>query len=235
MAKSKLSAQWDREIIQGEMLLAVMRAYSRAISGDVAEFGTMTANSAQALALGISEAERIHYERKGRQSPDQKRLHLFDSFEGLPDATAEPDRKHPSYVEGDWRAGQHKVFGPEKLRAKCSQFVDESRIKIYEGWFKDTVPKLDAAIKFALVHVDCDFYGSTMDVLVPLFSKAHVSSGALIYFDDYHCAASSPELGERRAWDEIQDRFKVKAIQSHCYGPTGQAFVVDSYDTRDHG
>ncbi len=235
MAKSVVSRQWDRHAVMEEMLLGVLRAYSRDIPGDVAEFGTMLAVSARGLATGITEAERIYREQKNHESPDQKRLHLFDSFEGLPAATAEPDLKHPRVVSGDWSEGTCQPFSPDKLKEKCSEYIDADRIDIHEGWFADTVPAIDKALKFAVVHVDCDLYSSSMDVLVPLLSGAHISEGALIYFDDFHCAASSRQLGERKAWMDVTRRFNVESFPSHPYGSTGQAFIIDSYDTQDRG
>jgi len=83
--------------------------------------------------------------------------------------------------------------------------------------------------RFALIHVDCDLYQSTLDVLVHVFSRGMVSEGAALFFDDWNCNRASRVLGEQRAWAEVVERFRIEYSDSGEYGITGRKFLVHAY------
>jgi hypothetical protein len=191
------------------------------VEGEIAEFGTMSGLSASVLARALA-AER------SRRDGDRV-LHLFDSFEGLPPATAEPDRNAPLVQAGIWAAGTCRGVSPEDLRAMCARFLPESHIRIHHGWFSATLPAVPGGTRFALIHVDCDLYQSTLDVLGQVFSRGMVSEGAALFFDDWNCNRASRVLGERRAWAEAVERFGIEYSDSGEYGITGHKFLVHAY------
>lgn len=128
------------------------------LAGDWAEFG---------VNVGISTRRLLSL------LPKRKTLHLFDSFEGLPE---------------DWKfhAGRTYLKGhyalPEDERPK---FMNR-QIEWHVGWFKDTVPSFveEHSDTLAFIHIDCDLYSSTKDVLMnidPLIRK-----GTIILFDEYY-------------------------------------------------
>jgi len=84
-------------------------------------------------------------------------FYLFDAFKGLPEPWCNKAKGH--------RASQGVPV-----------FTDP-RVHIVEGWFADTLP-FDPLLAF--VHVDCDLYSSTKDVLAGI----NVCKGSLILFDE---------------------------------------------------
>ena len=58
----------------------------------------------------------------------------------------------------------------------------DDRVRFLKGWFKDTLPAAPIE-KLAILRVDADMYGSTMEVLESLYSK--LSAGGYVIVDDY--------------------------------------------------
>src|SRR5665213_2075445 len=78
------------------------------LPGDFAQFGVYRGKTARLIAANME--------------PPRK-LHLFDSFEGLPE---------------DWT--NRKKEGAFKLTPDEIPIFDADNIVIHKGWFKDTVP-----------------------------------------------------------------------------------------------
>jgi predicted O-methyltransferase YrrM len=146
-----------------------------------------------------------------RQS--DKKLFLFDSFEGLP----EPDRRVDAsqrFQKGGWSAGRAEV---EALLARHNVL---QRCVIHEGWFADTLPKLDAGQRFCFAYIDADLYASTVDCLKHLWQRLGPQSVAV--FDDYH----HPSGGVRKAVDDwLVDTGEILHV-----GPASQSFVIRGMD-----
>ncbi|MGY8962977.1 MAG: TylF/MycF/NovP-related O-methyltransferase [Rhodospirillales bacterium] len=226
---TEFEADWHIQEVLNEVAKGVIKSYLRGIKGDVAEFGTMTGRSATTLAGSISGSENVYARKLPSLGITPRNLHLFDSFEGLPETTEEADLKSPMVASGAWAPGRCFGINPEQLRDSCAQYLSTDRIHIYEGWFKDTIPVLSDSTKLAFVHIDCDLYSSTRDVLDGLLNRALISEGALLYFDDWDCNASSLGLGERHAWSEAAETYGIKYSNSNSYGATGHAIIVHNY------
>ena len=81
--------------------------------------------------------------------------------------------------------------------------------------------------KAALVHMDCDLYQSTVEVLDFLERSDALQDGCVVMFDDWNCNKASPWFGERRAFREFlerQDRYT--SSQFFTYGFNGAAFIL---------
>lgn len=95
----------------------------------------------------------------------------FDTFEGLPDAM---------WVDGEpHNAGE---FDDTSLRYVQAEVADCHNVVLVQGMFPDSAADLTST-KFALVHIDFDFYESTkaaIDWFLP-----RMSPGGVIVFDDY--------------------------------------------------
>ena len=204
-----------------ELINSLWYIYGADVEGDVVEFGTMSGFTASRIAKTMSWLEKM--------LPVTRRLILADSFEGLPVSTAKADTDSPHVAKGVWSAGACKVLGRAELVALCSREFDSKRIDVLEGWYSDTVTKLSADRKLALLHVDCDLYQSTMDALVPCFERGMVSEGAMIHFDDWNCNRASPAYGERRAWAELIDRYGIEASYCCDYSWHGHKLIVHAY------
>ena len=86
----------ERNLPVGEQLLnGVSYIYGSRVHGDIAEFGTQTASSAAVLATSLNL-----YNLKAGMT--QKRIHFFDSFEGLPSSESIHDNDSPHAQSGLW-------------------------------------------------------------------------------------------------------------------------------------
>ncbi len=215
-----VGAAHDAEVAR-RLHLAVQYVHAAAVPGDVAEFGTMTGRTAQRLARSIAAFTP-------RQTMP-RRLHLFDSFEGLPEIEAEADRTAPHVQDGRWKSGACAGISPHALRRRCRRFLPDERIAVHAGWFRDTLAQLPDETRFALLHIDCDLYASTWDVLETSLSRGFIEAGAIVLFDDYNCNRASPEHGERRAWREACEAFEIEFSDEGSYGWSGHAFLIHAY------
>lgn len=121
------------------------------------------------LEFGVWTGLSIGRIRK-RLGPEYK-VYGFDSFEGLPE---------------DWVDGTGKRVGKGwKGRFTTEgQVPDIDGIKWMKGWFSDTIPEyLKEAEDIALLHVDCDLYSSTVDVLWGL--NDYIKKDTVIVFDEW--------------------------------------------------
>ena len=138
-----------------------------------------------------------------------KKLFLFDSFQGLP----EPDRKVDAslrFQKGGWKASRAEV---EALLAKYNVL---QRCVLYEGWFADTLPQLNDGQQFCFAYVDADLHSSTVDCLRHIWQR--LGQNAVAVFDDYH----HPSGGVRKALDEwVGETGELIHV-----GPASQCFVI---------
>lgn len=184
--------------------------------GDIAEFGTASGVTSGFLASAMDRGEKEPYLLSTRPS----KLHLFDSFQGLPEIS------NPLDVQAGWKKGWFAGLSELELFQRINRFLPKEQIKIYSGWFKDTMKTISIDTKFAIIHIDCDLYESTMDVLDYLFENEHLLDGCVIFFDDWNCGNASPHLGERRAWSEITKKYNVNYSDCGEYSCAGHKFIV---------
>ncbi|MBF0269680.1 MAG: class I SAM-dependent methyltransferase [Alphaproteobacteria bacterium] len=220
---------YENEIGQ-KLFNGVLAVYAGAVRGHIAEFGTMSGKTAEVLAFGVAHGEKLFHSHNVLSQTIGKELHLFDSFEGLPKIDNAADVDSPHVRDGVWGSGSCKGVSPEALREITERHLSPGgRIKIFEGWYSETVPALDKNTLYALIHVDCDLYSSAMDVLDNLFSRHMIARGAYVFFDDYNCNCADPKFGERRAWAECVDKFHIKFSDEGSYGLLSHKFIVHDY------
>lgn len=151
-----------------------------------------------------------------RQS--EKKLYLFDSFQGLP----EPDRRVDAsarFQQGGWSASRQEV------EERLAQFNVLQRCVIHEGWFADTLPRLDNEQRFCFAYFDADLYSSTVDCLHHVWKR--LGKHAVAVFDDYH----HPSGGVRKAVDDwLVDTGEVLHV-----GPASQSYVIRGLDPDKDG
>jgi hypothetical protein len=207
----------------------VAACYGFDVEGHIAEFGTMTGATARGLARAIASCDAHMAHAVAVYGQARRELHLFDSFEGLPATDNPVDAESPHVQDGVWAAGTCRGLTPAELRAEVQAFLPEDRVRIFPGWFADTVPALPAATRYALIHVDGDLYVSARDVLAGLFGRGLVQPGAYVFFDDWSCNRADPARGERRAWAECVERFGIEASDQGRYGIFARCFTVHGY------
>lgn len=166
----------------------VKRAEARRLPGAIVECGVFKGGSAAVMTMAASR---------------DRHMWLFDSFEGLPEPTAEDGAMAAEY-SGDRAGGAldpiGQCVGPldvvkelffEKLR------VDPSRVHIRQGWFQQTLPAARHEIgPIAVLRLDGDWYDSTKVCLENLYDL--VIAGGFVVIDDYGYWE-----GCRRAVDEF--------------------------------
>lgn len=90
----------------------------------------------------------------------------FDSFSGLPE---------------DWKQGE--PAGSYSTHGEIPEVG--SNVRLLKGWFKDTVPGFisEQQAPASLLHIDCDLYSSTLEVLE--YANSHIVPGTVIVLDDF--------------------------------------------------
>jgi hypothetical protein len=110
-----------------------------------------------------------------------KTLHLFDSFQGLPRPDDAVDLDSPYVQSGVWQEGTYKALTEEELTALCASVYDADKVLTYGGWFADTLPRLRPGTRFAMLHLDCDLYKSSIEVLDHVFSGKRIADGCVVF------------------------------------------------------
>ncbi len=201
--------EWQQLFFYHELLQRV-----DGVPGDVAEFG---------VAGGISIVSMVRILRMLEPTsklPDRRMLYGFDSFEGLPELSAEDSTVNTEASPDMHKGGFYDPSGYGDL----FEFAEDpqNNLRLVRGWFDETLPTFlstNPAVAFALVHVDCDLYESTKVVLDLVWD--HVVPGGVIAFDElFHPAFP----GETRAFREWADG-KAFTIHRSRMWPTKKYLV----------
>jgi hypothetical protein len=202
--------------------------YGMSVKGDIAEFGTQTARTAVMFATALRFLNETY--KNDKEGRGNKKLWLFDSFQGLPESeTDSVDAVSPHVASGTWAKGKCKGYNALQMEKIISQILNKETFEVIEGWFSESLENISSDNGFALVHVDCDLYRSTIDVLDNLFDKSMINNGCLILFDDFNCNMAAPEFGERRAWREMIEKYEIEYSSYGNYGPCCHAFLIHNY------
>lgn len=172
---------WPDEMV---MLYTCARAMQKK-NGDFAEVGVSTGGSAKLLCV----------------LKRNKKIHLFDTFEGLPDPTGN---------DAHLQRGQYKC----SLQAVKEYLKEYPSVLYYPGFFPDTATPAQDTL-FSFVHLDVDLYQSTLDG-IKFFYPRMVKGGMLISHD------YSTVPGVRQAFDEYFADKPETVIEL----PTSQCLVV---------
>ncbi|WP_417727300.1 TylF/MycF/NovP-related O-methyltransferase [Roseovarius sp.] len=179
-------------------LLALARLV-REIEGNFAECGSRYGKSSLFLLSGA-----------GPQSA--KRLHVFDSFEGLSDPGQDDIQ---TSGKSEWSKGDLAV--PEDIvRRNLSEFGD--RVVLHKGWIPERFGDVEDE-EFSLVHIDVDLYEPTLAAVAFFYPK--VKPGGVILCDDYG-SADCP--GAKKAIDEFFSDKPEKILSM----TSGQSLVIKS-------
>jgi O-methyltransferase len=125
------------------------------VDGDLAEVGVFDGASAR-LVLD--------------HAPKHKILHLFDTFEGLPDIDDIDARR---FRKGDF---------PGSVESVRRYLGDVERVALHPGLFPATAAVVEDR-RFSCVHLDADLYSSTMAGLE--FFYPRLSRGGILLCHDY--------------------------------------------------
>jgi O-methyltransferase len=168
---------------------AVRHVCRHGIEGDIVECGVWRGGSMMAAALTMLECG-------GR-----RRIHLFDTFEGMPPPAA-TDRDLTGVAAATLLAAEQResgdtwAFSPlDQVRANLrSTGYPAELVRFVPGRVEETIPEA-APERIAVLRLDTDWYESTRHELEHLFPRLAV--GGVLIIDDY-----GHWQGARRAVDE---------------------------------
>ena len=180
------------------VLYSLARQAAR-LEGEFAEAGVFNGGTALLLARVASQ--------RGRS------IHLFDSFEGLPEPNGDYD--------SGFQAGDFRSASADAVRSLLAEI--QSPVEIHVGFVPATFAGLEDR-EFSFVHIDVDLYQSCLDACE--FFYPRLVPGAVMAFDDH----GFPDTrGMRHAVEEFfADKPEVPLAL-----PTGQAFVTRLPDGDD--
>lgn len=164
---------------------AVRYVVKQEIPGDVVECGCARGGSAALMALTL------------RRLGSQRKLWLFDTFEGLP----APSSKDPDFEIADLFTGTC-VGGLDEVRGLFQRLNTAENVTFVKGLFQETLPATPIQ-QIAVLHIDGDWYESVRVCLETLYDK--VVAGGLIQLDDY-----GYWQGARKAVDEFLARRGIR-------------------------
>jgi predicted O-methyltransferase YrrM len=162
--------------------------------GLVLEFGVEKGASANFIA------RRLH--ERGSESV----VHAFDSFEGLP---------------GEW-SGTFERKGKFSLGGRLPSVLPN--VRLHKGWFEETLPLFmrDHPGNLSLVHIDCDIYSSTREVLGSL--RGRIQPGTVIVFDEYF-NYHNWQRHEFMAWREFVEQEGITYSYRGFAARGGQVYI----------
>ena len=130
------------------------------------------------------------------------KLHVFDSFEGVPDMTEEEKEKHFSRP-GDWQSQQY-----EQVIENVRRYGKVDICEFYKGWFSDTLSNKQFEGPVRIAYTDCDLRRSTEDALQGVVSQ--LSDDGVIYSQDYHYDEIRELLNDPKTWEAYgKTKFRV--------------------------
>ncbi len=163
------------------------------LGGDFWECGVYKGGTARMLAEFLR-----------RNARTEAKLHLFDTFAGMPETEGGVD----THEKGD--------FSDCSLAAAIRAVGNAERVEFHPGWIPESFREMpDRPI--ALAHVDVDIYRSVWDCCEFIYPR--LQAGGVMVFDDYGFPTCP---GARRAVDE----FFAARPESPIILGTGQALAI---------
>ncbi|WP_298897097.1 TylF/MycF/NovP-related O-methyltransferase [uncultured Psychroserpens sp.] len=160
---------------------------TRTIEGEVCEFGVAQGKTSQLIANEIRDWT--------------KKLHLFDSFEGLPEPTEKDVLKDDIFNLGDIKAYAGTISNPETLvrNGLDKMKFPEDRFVVHKGFIEELIKtKFESFPKcVSFAYVDFDFY-EPIQIALDFLHKVS-KKGAIFMIDDYDFFST----GAKTAVDEF--------------------------------
>lgn len=171
-----------REIIKEYTMLSEERLYAlfnaakemclKNIPGNFVECGVAAGGSSALLSYVVKKYSKV-----------PRYVFAFDSFEGMP-PSGEDDKHEGIQAElTGWGEGTCAA-SEESVRQACSEVGALDVLRSVKGLFSDTLPLYrDKVGMIALLHMDGDWYESTMDILNNFYDR--VIGDGYVQVDDY--------------------------------------------------
>jgi O-methyltransferase len=159
-----------RRLVQ--LALCVAQVVNEDVPGDMLEAGVWR-GGACILMRGVLAAMN-----------SDRTVWVADSFAGLPKPDAE---RYPADADDRHWTFSELAVGLDAVRENFARYgLLDNRVRFLQGWFADTLPAAPVS-RLAVLRVDGDMYGSTIEVLDALYPK--LSPGGFCIIDDYGAVA----------------------------------------------
>ena len=210
------------------------------VSGDYLEFGVWKGDSFVKAYHALVEMRRQHSNwltrhptqesQHGKSTSDfqlwkrtEPRFLAFDSFEGLPETSA--DELHENWAKGSYACSESQF-----LKNIAEEGVDLKRVTTVPGFYdKSLTPELKKRLglqRAAIVNIDCDLYESTITVLD--YVTDLLVQGTILVFDDWFCYQGRTDRGEQQACREWLARNpQIELIEYWREPPQPMSFIVN--------
>ena len=166
---------------------------ARSVDGDAAECGVYRGGTAYVLARALREAGT------------QGKLHLFDSFSGMPETSKDYD----VHQEGDFSDAPL-----EQVKRYLSDYASE--LVFHPGFVPATFAGLEGTT-FCFAHIDLDLHDAIRDATAFIYPR--MPRGGVIVYDDYGFPTCP---GARKAVDDFfADKPEMPLVL-----PMGQCLVL---------
>ena len=162
------------------------RAIKEGLKGDFAEAGVYKGSHPMIMA------------EVAKRWLDDRLIHLFDSFEGVPRVRQERDRpeaKTYGFAEDNELVSDGNAMGtiPDCENAFRDNGADLKNCRFHKGWFQETLPVVDWP-DFSVLRFDVDLLESNELCFKYLYSK--LEKGGYFITDDW----GHPGSGTRETW-----------------------------------
>jgi O-methyltransferase len=152
------------DLVRRDMIVLLLRTITiNKIKGEIAELGVYKGETAKLIH---------HY-------CPERTLNLFDTFEGFAE-------KDVSKENDQIRNSESVINFKDTSVDSIMRFIDpqNSNVKVFQGYFPETVDKKLEQTIFSFVHLDADLFEPTKNGLEFFYSR--VSSGGIILIHDYN-------------------------------------------------
>ena len=181
---------------EGIYIVANLHKAMQKVPGDICEFGVAQGATSCLLANEIMSIDR--------------KLWLFDSFEGLPEPTVEDRLIDDIFNLGSMSRYKGTMATPETevLSRLASIDFPKSRTKVKKGWVKDVIKSGELPAQVSFAYVDFDFYDPIKDALE--FLDGRMPVGGVIVVDDYGFFSEGAQLAVDRFMEATKGRYKFE-------------------------
>lgn len=199
--------------IKYHTLQVVEQCLKEGIPGDFAECGVLYGAHPAIMLRSLL--------RRGIRN---RKVHLFDSFQGIPRATVddyELQQRTYGLSSGRMESSGISVSPVENTLANLRKWCayDQALIEVHPGWFQDTLPNAKVGT-LAILRVDVDLFESTKVVYQHLYD--HVAPSGFVIDDDYGSPDDYPAC--RKALEDVVENGGDIISVAHVEGQDSTAW-----------